>query len=200
MFVARREKGITTTRSDRSPPSSCLRANPVLNQSAKTQGETTMTLMKKIRGSRPVWSAMAIVLLMTACGVRQSWREVESFGNAKAGTLLRLQPLSAETLKVSPDREFRFHCTSAIARGEVEYRTSVGIVWVGAGSRRTSDTTDSKPQQWSPQKSDVVFQYHAIPFLDPIGKARMYFYLVDKDGRCISNIIEWQAVFVPSAN
>jgi hypothetical protein len=157
-----------------------------------------MTLMKEIRGSWPAWAVTAIVLSMTACGARQAWREVESFGNAKAGALLRLQPLSAETLKVSPDQEFRFRCTSATAGGEVQYRTSVGIVW--DGGRRTVTTTDSPPQQWSPQKSDIVFKYLTLFLANPTGKARIYFYLVDKDDRCISNIIEWKAVFVPPAN
>jgi hypothetical protein len=156
-----------------------------------------MTPRKKIRGSRLVWPAMAMGLLMTACGARQAWREVESFNDAKAGTLLHLQPLSAETLKVSPDQEFRFHCTSATAGGEVAYRTAIGIVW--NGGRRAVTTTDAAPLQWSPQKSDIVFKYLTLFLANPTGKAQIYFYLVDGDDRCISNIIEWQAVFVPPA-
>ena len=153
-----------------------------------------MTFMKKSHGSLPLFLAMVLAFALAACGLRQAWREVESFNKVKAGMPLRLQPLGTETLKVSPDQEFRIRCTSATAGGDIEYRATVGVVW--DGGRRTVTIMDSAPQQWSPQKSDIVFQYHSLLISDSVGRAKMYFYLVDKDDRCISNIIEWNAVFV----
>lgn len=145
---------------------------------------------------------ISLSLLITGCSNKKAEEDIKSlkFGNSTitAGNQFRLSPVKYEPITISNTDysvDFVFHCTLLSKETNIEY---TGVV-----AFQTSDLGESQSlEKFEKWPSDITKKDITIPFFHPAGyytysgQGFFYFYLINKENQCISNIVRWAVKFV----
>jgi hypothetical protein len=123
----------------------------------------------------------------------KQWKEVTSFGSVKQGDLFKLEPIKDTTLIITGSESYSlipidFKCHVIKSTTDIKYTTATSIQ-SSSGLSETNKAT--KLQTWPVDVKDKNITIYIPLFTKYKGKGLVYFYLIDSNDKCISNIIAW---------
>lgn len=149
----------------------------------------------------------ASVLFFISCSDKKPVENLQSIklGNETitAGNYFRLTSLHTESIiikgKEFSENNIKFKCVSLMKESEVEYKGAVSTQ-ASSGNKTVTETTAVKEfERWPAGmiEKEISIKYIYMPTLYAYtGEGFLYFYLVDKENKCISNIIRLVVKFI----
>ena len=147
---------------------------------------------------------LALSLVLPACSQR-NWRDVSSLemgeGRTKltAGTQIRLEPSETNPAAMPgtllSSSKFKFTGINLDAGSDRDLKTAVTYKPISSELGATVVTLTGTPLKWpkGEKQREIEIAFAATGELS--GRGVLYFYLVDRDDACVSNIVEWPMEF-----
>lgn len=156
-------------------------------------------------------SLIAISILLTfflsGCSNDEAVVEVDSFMHGGeeviAGNQFRLTPLKDEMINLKGEgfsiNKFDFHCILLSKEKEIDslFKDVIAIDLSSKNMTKTLKYSAPEFKKWPSiaTEKEITIDFPILPGEVYSGKGFFYFYLVNKEGQCISNIVRWKVKF-----